>query len=802
MLDEQDIPADLLERIADWTGDDRKRFLEDVRAVDPDFRARVRAALEEKGETVDPFFLEMALASGISRSQRREEWAGKEQKKEGDDVPVGKVDEETGKAEHTIPRRAPERVKRFLKETLSELQSMPRNEWREHFFYAYDNMDFSGDDYAWGLRRSLTHGPSWDESMDGDLQVDSYLGMLEAGEDPATVLAMLVNEWGNRTAFLECASAFKNTLVWSDDRSIVYRHHFAKARENPEILCDEITIEPAGLALLEPFTGEQDFHYDIYGGLVADVTIYALAFRPRMPSQSKALQRRVEKAIRGLMKTELPIRVPTDRWSELTKRTYKRPEMFDHEDGGMDDQWVDWLARMKVQDEALFNVYENFFKAMNIKEMWKRDVSEEARKGSRDWNWNHCRHACDYYEQLGRFPEGTPEHFVLLYELEALRLERQTFTTIESDGRVALRNRLVLDDVWDLYKLCGGFVEPCEQIAIAMNTARYSEERGPLKRLPDLDQRGFGVPDHEYGAWRTSDEFGNLHNVPLEDRLIEGMAHVGKMLGSRSIDESTATMQLMQLADGTLKGALHDPTGFFPTYTALTDQRAGGAVVEYSEALADRSRVMADAMAMMFGERNRSQPLKERFARAVKNAGKVAAMEATVQDAVESYRSSKRWSAPSRDLRSSFEALIGEDRMAKKLTDILTGRVGQFPEWDEDTDPGNEGDEPVKGDSDKAKEGEDEDEGYEPAPPGGSGKTLVNRGDLMRWEGSVAPQVDRTYEGTWYTTRSKHSPFVRLEMPDDLQPFVRRWEQRQGRERFQLPDPKTIFDGPRRPQPF
>jgi hypothetical protein len=258
------------------------------------------------------------------------------------------------------------------------------------------------------------------------------------------------------------------------------------------------------------------------------------------------------------------------------------------------------------------------------------------------------------------------------------------------------------------------------------------------------------------------------------------MVHIAKMLGSGSIDESTAVTQVLQLADGTLKGNVHDSIGLFPTFKAISDQRTGTAVVDYTEEASNRARNMLEAIAIMFGEKDRSIPLRERFRKAVVNAGKIAHRERAVREIVQQYISDSemygahRFGGAPKSSWSITTADFNDNAMARQFTDILTGRVGQFGEWHKDKDTGETG----------AGLEAEEDESH---------TGIINRGSLMLHGGTVPPQIDRTYVGTHHVSRSMHSPFARLDMPANLQVFVDRWNQRHRRERLMLADPSTIF---------
>ena len=153
------------------------------------------------------------------------------------------------------------------------------------------------------------------------------------------------------------------------------------------------------------------------------------------------------------------------------------------------------------------------------------------------------------------------------------------------DGAVTLHNLLDLDDLYTLYYLLEPVIEPTMQIATALNSARYAEERGAI--LVPKDTSSAHRLDH---AHEIEDPQISLKGGPEEDTLPRALTNALIDLALNKVDMAGFFARVTSLADHTLTGQLMSPNGELPTYEQLLSGRAqsGTAITTHKEALNDR----------------------------------------------------------------------------------------------------------------------------------------------------------------------------------------------------------------------
>ncbi|NBX67237.1 MAG: hypothetical protein EBQ96_09610 [Proteobacteria bacterium] len=303
------------------------------------------------------------------------------------------------------------------------------------------------------------------------------------------------------------------------------------------------------------------------------------------------------------------------------------------------------------------------------------------------------------------------------------------------DGKVHIHTQLDLDDIWSLYYLLSDVIEPSAQIAHAMNTARYAEERGTLETRGGLDS------PYDKTHMTIDRQLGSLSSVRPERYLETGLMHALGMYAMDQISDEQFLHQMTVLADHTLAGRLADPHGALPTYQELiTDQTKGTEVAEYSRALKDRT---VELLQILTGTEDRSMLYPALIAR-------VAEISKPLRDRlrrIEERREEEFWSDRSYSGRSrgvDLKDVLAEHEKALKLSDAFAGRAKQ-----------------------------DEEAAAERRK-----KALTVPSNIALRASDVGVTVDRTWRGTKYVSRSKGSLWVRKDMPANLKPFMREAQSR------------------------
>lgn len=325
------------------------------------------------------------------------------------------------------------------------------------------------------------------------------------------------------------------------------------------------------------------------------------------------------------------------------------------------------------------------------------------------------------------------------------------------DGKATPLTRFDLDDLWILYYLLEPIIEPNEQVAAAMNAARYAEERGAILTPDRLDYLNAGhAVENDLGHLKTADP-GDVFTKALRDTF------TAFALGRT--DEAEFILCMSTLADHTLTGRLRDPQGSFPTFAQLvTDQRESkGAATRYSDALDARTRELVRYMIGV--EPGSDEPLYPALIRAVR------AVEHPLK---EHFRQQAR----------ADVLQFWEDYRAKRRGDAAASQGKSF------------GDNLLRqlAENDRAMRISDAHAGYTPITEGPEGTRAVKqRINLVVADSAVETCLDGIHAEGRYISRMKGSPFVRKELPDALKPFAPQHDRHKSAQKV-LSGPQAALD--------
>jgi hypothetical protein len=322
----------------------------------------------------------------------------------------------------------------------------------------------------------------------------------------------------------------------------------------------------------------------------------------------------------------------------------------------------------------------------------------------------------DYDSEPYKRPSAeTDHHFGKIY--------RNTHIQIKDD-KVHVVARLDLDDVWNLYYLLEDVIEPSEQIAAAMNAARYAEERGVLMQKDGMDG------PYSSDNMSPENQMGSLDQENPEDYVPATMRHTLSLYALGEIGEEQLLQRLMVLADHTLTGRMVDPDGLLPSFNMLTDQSGdrGKSIVTYDDALKERTR---EILRIMTGASDADMPL---FTALMERVAKISG---PLRDKL-------------RDMATEeYERIFGRGSLSSSASDwndLLRKLQGFEEELDKKADASNE---------------KEEEQG------------LARQANIVLRDSEVGVTTDRTWRGTEYVSRSRESIWVRKELPSALAPFLR-----------------------------
>ena len=797
---------------------DIERSEEDIKAYqelydsnDPQLRADVLAALKGKHgiDNPDPFHLELALMYGNRDFYDR----------------VHKVSDETI-----------DELKSAIKDSVKELQKEPE----------YGRSIVVGNilrpiERGWGrYYYNLPLLSEWQVANQPDPK--TFSDLLEKGEDPRLVALMMINIYGSKQDFQELASEVGNdVLSWDNKRSLDYRERQANKPDNKN-MSDDMRIMPAGLVAIEPYLEvEHDFHYDLYGSTIAEVTSYAIHFVPNDGVSSKDLQKQVENAVNRFVKDgEITFHAPSSEYKK-PKNAYKRPKDYnDRMDGELSEYWGNFFACWKIGNDDIVRKHWDFF--YDTDEDTNEVFDTGCISGGQIRKW----------VLEDKFPDDTPEQLIRDIK-KATKTVKETcrHSTINDDGHVVLNNTLILDDVLQLYEFCDEFLTPSVKVAQALEAARYAEECSPLKSPGDLGD------DYSRDHLRLTDQLGNFEGVAPE-QIVDKALHDIMAFYGRTENAQMAFLQAASLAHGTLTGILPDGTGEFPTLKQITDESKTAKSTELTviaeDSMTDRTGQLLKRAVTLFGDPNSDLPLKEQFADASHSMSELLRYQQKIDDICKHYMRKLKYPAIRKkgnrlhvkfrvngstgnmfeeinDAQKTPDDLLASERShalfclsAQKLYEpqndalaiinALEGRDGDSCYWikkDADRRPKDE----------KAKDKEpDPSKEFTKETAMPNGLDVLNgyiwrcckeqifkkyhekdpnflptvRANIEVHGGVTPPQLPRTFDNTSYTTRPAGTPFPRpnTDLPDELASMLPK-RQRERSEHIQLPDPSVVW---------
>lgn len=331
---------------------------------------------------------------------------------------------------------------------------------------------------------------------------------------------------------------------------------------------------------------------------------------------------------------------------------------------------------------------------------------------------------------------------------------RQKYFSSESlhvevkDGVVKIRTRLDLDDLWNLYYLLEDVIEPTEQIAAAMNGARYAEARGVL-----LSKDGLGT-SYSNTPFRPEQRMGSLERDAPENYITAGLRDTFALYAIDEIGEEQFIHRIIMLADHVLMGQLVDPSGtFLPLHRLIArNEEAGTDIVTYDSALKDTVKNM---LMLVAGVRDENTPLDRALLDRIREVGDGIRenMQAQVRQQEDDRweRTRRTWNRSGSgdfmaDIMKDFKERMGEDEAEK-----LMGNHGEIDLGQEDT--AQEASKPVQKEESRA---------------------LARKANIAFRKGEIGATTDRTWRGTDYVSRSPGSIWVRKELPSSLCAFVQK----------------------------
>ncbi len=313
------------------------------------------------------------------------------------------------------------------------------------------------------------------------------------------------------------------------------------------------------------------------------------------------------------------------------------------------------------------------------------------------------------------------------------------------DGTVKPRPRFDLDDLWVLYYILEPIIEPSEQIAAAMNAARFAEERGAVLTPDGLDYLGGG---HE-----VADEIGYLKKSDPNEILADAVRDAFIDLALNKIDEAEFLARISTIADHTLTGQMVDPHGAFKTIDGLLEDRRTnkGNLITFEEARQERIEEILRCLVGLAKESD--DPIypalirlvnetKESIRSHFRDKSKAETMAFNQALARKMREDQARWSG-ARSLGDILGERFKEREFSLYLSDAFAGRAKK----DDDTPPEEK-------------------------------KGLSNKANLVVASSEVETCIDGIHAGGRYRSKTKGSPFVRKELPKALEPFCPQRERR------------------------
>jgi hypothetical protein len=331
-------------------------------------------------------------------------------------------------------------------------------------------------------------------------------------------------------------------------------------------------------------------------------------------------------------------------------------------------------------------------------------------------------------------------------------------------GKVSIRTRLDLDDLYTIYYLLEDSITPSAEIAQVLNAARYAEARSAPMRKEDIPST-YGN-DH----MGLADRLGNLERTEAS-RIPETMlTSTFKMFAAGKMSEADLLRETMLVADQTLSGRIGHPA--LPSFGVLqTFGEKAGLPATYQGALKERTTDLLHVLARL-PEDSDAPVIRALHQRAVDEKDAVIAelqgdIEETYRDITErSYRGIGKGFDP-KDFLAKIEGIEAEHKKAQTISDALSGYATRKFQIDSDEayarfhQACENNPDPQACTERLMKEWKEKRE-----------KSLAPRIGLVEKDPEVSACMDRVYDDTIYTSRMKNSPWPRHELPAALHSFI------------------------------
>ncbi len=751
---------------------------------DPALRAEVRAALKERGvDRIDPFSLELTLKYGHFDFKPRTPWFEKKH-----------------------------RLRVRLRQTLRTMVDAPMEDWP---YYAGDLIGRINDSYRYSSRAFKLS----EEALQTQPHPVIFLQSLQNGEDPKAVALAMCNTWMPKELFTNTANLLgSDILSWDDDRS-VYWNAWKKGRPENQNLCEEISVQPAGIVAVEPFriVDYDGMDYDLYGSVVAEVTSFVVSFKPKDGVEPRLLLQSVENAVKEFVEEGAQaFYAPTCRYTNPAN-AYDRPKKREDEE---------YWSFSDIGHQLAYGLHDMY---PDIVQGYEESYYLEDDKKKFASSLHHTTCAIRDFLEGSEPKSPLPTEILEFLKTYQEDMNKGRYAYLANNGDVVLKHRLILNDVLELYKFCDGFLTPCEAVAHALHAARFDEVCGGTKSAGDLDHLRDGYKSKNMNI---ENRLGNLEDVPPENVIDKAQHDILVLLGLGESNLHTAFLQVATLAHGTLAGLLPDGTGEYPPMRQITDGSKGTSVVLEEGLLEDRMRSMIERMTNLFGATDNDAPLKERFAQAANAAADLTRHHELIEELCNDYERKVRRYNPSTESFSSITDDMDDDILAHERARAMDCiKEGAIYKPEDQTsvnslvfrlmgsenakNPGRDIEDiahtsppPTHLDTlgrymwwrcmaflqeDRAAASKPEKEYVAQKPS----KDLSIRSGLTKWGGEIGLQLPRGFKETGYITRNSHTPFARpgTELPHDLEEFIKEKPNQDGR--FLLPDPSIIFSSPK-----
>lgn len=339
----------------------------------------------------------------------------------------------------------------------------------------------------------------------------------------------------------------------------------------------------------------------------------------------------------------------------------------------------------------------------------------------------------------------------------------------EKDGMITITDRIDLDDLWIFYYMIEPALEPNAQIAVAVDGARYAEERGaPLS--PDT----LYIENQEHEVDDKAHILANNENVlPIALRDAFHDVAIGR------INKGQFISRLSVLADHSLQGTITDPNQLLLTYDKMiTDQSSEnvvnkGELITYQDAMTSRVYDFIRVLTGCYEDDDTPLPLAlmqmiNKYGPQLKEQAKQDSIDKEAGNWERIEESSKRWSERTKNwMNNQGKSLneVGDSLLSEETDDFSIDNLSDAF------------------DRLRGKENKDTNNRLVEDKP----TQLVIRDsevetclDDMYCLGSTWDRESGKKIENYYRSKTKNSMLPRYKLPTKLKPFTRNHDPRKG----------------------